>query len=108
MNTKINKIKQKWIGLAHVKPKTGNNLLQGALGAFVPILALTTEIDDFVALTTTYLESFGFEVLEIEDIELFKDRLRNSDVEDVIIALAEELTDEDPIILDTFQAYDNE
>ncbi len=107
MNT-LNNIRQCWIGLAHVKPKVGNNLLEGALGAFVPILALAYGIDDYVAMTTIRLESYDFDVIEIKDIEPFVDRLRKLDVEDEIKALAKRLTDEDPIVMDSFQAYDDE
>jgi hypothetical protein len=108
MNTQTNNKRQCWIGLAHVRPKVGNNLLEGARGAFVPILALADGIDDFVAITTTRLEAYDFEVIEIEDIEPFKDRLSKSDVEDEIKALAERLSDEDPVVMDAFQAYDDE
>lgn len=107
MNFHNSKTKQCWIGLAHVRPKEGNNSLEGALGAFVPILALAYDIDDFVAITTMRLESYDFDVIEIEDVEPFMYRLSKSDVEDEIKVLAERLTDEDPIVMDTFQAYDD-
>ena len=108
MSTQIDNIRQCWIGLAHVKPKVGNSLLEGALGAFVPILALAEGIDLFISMSTMWLESYDFEVIEIEDIEPFKERLMKSDVEDDLKALVEGLTDENPIAIDTFQAYDNE
>ncbi len=106
MNTQTNNTRQCWIGLAHVRPKVGNNMLEGALGAFVPILALADGIDEFVSITTMRLESYDFDVIEIEDIELFEERLSKSDVEDEIKALADGLSDEDPVVMDFFQAYD--
>ncbi len=81
-------------------------MLEGALGAFVPILALADGIDEFVSITTMRLESYDFDVIEIEDIELFEERLSKSDVEDEIKALADGLSDEDPVVMDFFQAYD--
>ncbi len=108
MNTQTNNIRQCWIGLAHVKPKLGNNLLEGAIGAFVPILALADGIDNFLSITKKWLESYDFDVIEIEDIELFMERLKNSDVEEELKAISEKLTDKDPVAMDTFQAYDNE
>jgi hypothetical protein len=86
----------------------GNKLLEGALGAFVPILAIAKGIDDFISITTMKLESYDFDVIEIQDIEPFKDRVRKSDVEVHLKELSEKLTDEDPVAMDVFQAYDNE
>jgi hypothetical protein len=86
----------------------GNKLLEGALGAFVPILAVAKGIDDFISITTMKLESYDFDVIEIQDIEPFKDRVRKSDVEVHLKELSEKLTDEDPVAMDVFQAYDNE
>ena len=38
---------EKWIGLAHVKPKPGNDVLGGAAGAYVAAVALAGDPDDF-------------------------------------------------------------
>ena len=102
---KDKKTLQCWIGLAHVRPKEDNNLLEGAIGAFVPTIALAGSFDTFVSIMTKELESYDFEVIEIEDIKPFKDRLNNSDVDDEIKVLAEGLSDKYPIAFDVFQAY---
>lgn len=96
---------QCWIGLAHVKPTQGNNLLSGDSGAFVPVLALAAGIDDFLSTTAFYLNSYDFEIIEIEDIELYNDRLQNSSVSDDIKKLRANISDSNPILLDVFQSY---
>ncbi len=100
--------KQPWIGLAHVRPRQENELLEGAIGAFVPIVALAMGIDDFISMATTLVNSYGFDVVVIEDIQPLEERLKNSEVEEGVIRLAEGLSETEPIAFDTFQAYDNE
>ena len=97
-----------WIGTAHVTPRPGNDLLEGAAGAFVPIVALAEDMTEFVSMITTLLDSYEFEVVEVEDIQRFEERLSTSSVEDDIRELADGLTPSEPIGMDTFQAYDSE
>jgi hypothetical protein len=109
MNTQNKKkMRQCWIGLAHVKPRAGNNLLNGAIGAFVPILAIAKGINDFISIATNWMESYDFDVIEIQDIEMFRDRICKSDVDDELKQLSENLTEQDPVAIDAFQAYDSE
>jgi len=108
MNTQTSNARQCWIGLAHVRPRGEKNLLEGASGAFVPILALADGIDNFIALATMRLEAYDFEVIEFDDIETLKERLSKSDIIDEIKELSEKLSDENPVVMDAFQAYDDE
>ena len=100
--------KEAWIGLAHVRPKPGTNNLEGALGAFVPVLVLADCAEGFAAAAATCLDSYGFDVIEIEDIELFADRVRTQTVHEDIRKLAASLSPQQPVAVDTFQAYEDE
>lgn len=99
-----------WIGLAHVIPNPGNESLAGAAGAFVPALALALAEDDndYACKVTVLLQEYDFQVLEIEDIECFEKRQKQSDVDQDICELASHLSSENPVALSTFDAYDTE
>ena len=83
----------------------GNDSLDGASGAFVQVLALATGIDDFVLKVEQYFGSCGFEIIEMDDVEPYKDRVQNWTVCDDIKKLSENLSEITPILLDVFQAY---
>lgn len=51
------------------------------------------------------LNDFGFEVMEIEDIELFEDRCRAFPVSADVLEHASRLTPEEPMALGTVHAY---
>ena len=74
-----------WIGLAHVRPDPGNDSLEGAIGAFVPVLALAEDERDYVNKVTATLQRYEFSVIEIDDIELFEKRKEHSDLDQKII-----------------------
>ena len=95
-----------WIGLAHVKPREGNDALEGAIGAFVPVLALAAGVEEFVSRATTFLSGLRFDVIEMDDIQLFNERLRAKKVQKAVRKLAKRLTAAEPVVMDTFQAYD--
>jgi hypothetical protein len=97
-----------WIGLAHVTPVAGNDALAGAIGAFVPVVALTSTQDEFVSLLTYSLESHGFDVVEIEDIETWEERTQRFPVDEQIQALVRSLKADNPIQFSTFQSYASE
>lgn len=94
-----------WIGLAQVKPRPGNEMLGIATGAFVPVLALARTQDDFVNKVVAKLESYDFDVVEIDDIELCKARFKQPDISNEIIALETLLSEDNPVTLHTFQSY---
>jgi len=100
--------KRIWIGLAHVKPKPGNALLDGAAGAFVPVVALADNESEFASSVATFLNAYKFDVIAVEDIELLDSRRQHSTVENEVVELAESLTLDDPIALSEFEGYENE
>lgn len=100
--------KRTWIGLAHVKPRQGNDLLDGAAGAFVPVVALADNETVFASSAATLLNAYKFDVITIEDIEMLDRRRQHNVVENAVVELAKNLTLEDPIALSEFEVYERE
>jgi peptidase E len=96
---------QAWIGLAHVKPTRSNDLLEGAIGAFVPVVALSVTQEDFVSQVTSALQSWGFTVVELEDIEPWRSRIRRFPVDEHVQGLVRRLGPDNPIEFSVFQSY---
>ena len=64
----------RWIGIAHVKPspKYMEEIPEGAVGAFVPVVADANTAEQFCQHVYEKLENFmGFPIIEISDIDLF-------------------------------------
>lgn len=97
-----------WIGLAHVKPRIGNDLLEGAAGAFVPVVAIAEDFDRFLSVVYNYLHKYQFEIIGVEDVELFREREEHDTVDEDIRDLVNRLTHEAPIALSMFEAYETE
>jgi hypothetical protein len=97
--------KQKWIGLARVEPRPKNDALGKATGAFVASIALAGNSEDFVRKTTEALNNLGFDVLEIEDIELFENRAQRHAIAPDVLRLAEVVNEEMPVALAAFHSY---
>ena len=96
-----------WIGMAHVRPREGNELLDGALGAFVQVLALAENEDDFIKQGADLFSEYEFDVLEWVHVQNFEERKASSDVEKSLVMHAMQLSADNPIYLDEFQAYDS-
>jgi hypothetical protein len=97
-----------WIGLAHVKPRPTNHLLEGAIGAFVLIVALSNDQDEFVAQIYSAMGNEEFDVIEIEDIEPWRLRKERCIVDPEIHELVTSLSQENPIARSYFHAYESE
>jgi hypothetical protein len=97
-----------WIGLAHVRPQRGNDVLQGAMGAFVAVVALANSEDEFVNQVVKKLNSYDFDVIEIKDIELFRKRSESFNVDQEVSSLVNSLTSKSPIALHKFHSYSDE
>ncbi len=97
-----------WIGLAHVKPREGNDLLDYAFGAFVSAVGLAENENDFASAVVNLLDKQEFDVVEIEDIETLRKRQLHYSIDSKISELAANLSPERPIELGTFHAYERE
>jgi hypothetical protein len=105
MNTLNERAAHKWIGLAHVRPSLGNTALGNSAGAYVAAVGLADNADTFARLVSEKLHEYDFQVVEVEDIELFERRSAKYEVDPEVTNMAESLNTENPVALATFHAY---
>ena len=94
-----------WIGLAHVRPWEGNDLLGNGHGAIVPVVGLASSADDLATLAATLLYHHQFEVVEVDDIELLSTRLSHHTVESDVLEIAEGLHESNRVGIGAFEVY---
>ncbi len=97
-----------WIGLCEVRPLPGNDSLEGAIGAFVNVVALGESEEDFKRCVLSTMKEYDFEVIAMNDIGTVEEREQREDLIPELSALAQSLTEEYPIQFDEFQAYEAE
>jgi hypothetical protein len=105
MNIKNDNPVCKWIGLAHVRPMPGNSALGGSTGAYVAVVGIADDVDAFARIVTAKLNEYDFQVIGIEDIEMFEKRSARCNVDADVTRMAASLNMENPIALATFHAY---
>ena len=76
-----------------------------AIGAYVPAVALANNSDEFTEIVATTLNGYGFDVLNIEDIEPFEESSQHPSCTPDLLALARQLTAESPAAVGTFHSY---
>jgi hypothetical protein len=105
MNIRNDRPAHKWIGLAHVRPMSGNTALGSSTGAYVTAVGLANDADAFVRILTARLREYGFQVIEIEDIEMFEKRSARFKVDLEVTSMAASLDMENPVALATVHSY---
>jgi hypothetical protein len=95
-----------WIGCAHVKPRPGNDLLDGSRGAFINSVGLAENEQDFASALIDVLDEYDFDVVEVKDIDTLRNREVIYSVDSNLRELAASLTWENPIGLGSFHAYE--
>lgn len=94
-----------WIGLVGLTPRQGNRMLEGAKGAFVNVVAFVSDADQYRQQVTCALNETDFDVFDIDDVEPFDDRRSSYEVDDAIIALADECQKDHAISLGAFYPF---
>jgi hypothetical protein len=97
--------KELWIGLAIIKPYPTNTILNGAKEAFVNVISPAQNISNFAYQVEEALKILGFELNEIEDAEKFYQRIKEHEVEDCILELAQEVEKTDELKFGNFHIY---
>ncbi|TQV67011.1 hypothetical protein FKG94_26445 [Exilibacterium tricleocarpae] len=98
-------MKEIWLGLAEVTPKQGNDILKGAEGAYVNVIALAISEEEYTSIVKSELLKYGFNTLAIGNIELLSDRRKTSVVDDELLDLASLINEENIAQFDEFQAF---
>lgn len=100
--------KEVWIALVGVKPQPANDLLEGAKGAFVNILAFVSSETEYVESIKRVLEAMNFDVFQIENIEPIKIRQSRVVVEKYLCELADQVENTGEAAFGTFHTFENE
>jgi hypothetical protein len=100
-------MKEIWFGLADVKSTDKNaDVLDGAKGAFVNILALASSESDYNFLVSEVLKEYGLDLLSIEDVNPLKIlQLQGREFADELVGLKSLLSEENLVQFDEFQVY---
>jgi len=97
---------EKWIGKFEVVPiDPADPELEGISGAFVQVIALSENEDDFLSLARQSLHEEGFNVIAADDIEELEVRLRCGKIDDHLAAAAKELSLSNRVFLGDFHAW---
>lgn len=102
----MNTINNIWIGLLHVRSKAPKGVLENSSGAYVNVLAMAKNINDFVGQIKNALIELNLEFIEIEDVELLSERKEKFEVDSSIIFLAEEVEQSNEMRFGVFHTYE--
>ena len=97
-----------WVGLVHVKPMPGNDVLEGGLGAFASPYALGRNATAYRVTVEKHFGEIGLEVQEVEDVELFKERVWRRDPPLEAFELAARVSLSTPVVWDSLNVYMSE
>lgn len=96
-----------WIGLVEVVPEEGNEIFDGAPGAYANVLALASSVDDYMAVTAPALLRQGLIAVGVDDPEPLRERKSRVRLSDEILSLEERARTGD-VVWDTFYVFDAE
>ena len=104
-----------WIGLVEIRPLPGNDILQGARGAFTNVLALAAGGREYRDIVTREMQKRGFSVEDIGGEEPFRERVANpkltkdwKDREEEWKERARRVQETGNVVWDTFYRYPHE
>lgn len=98
-----------WIGLVGIIPQEGNESLGvHAAGAYVNVLSLARDRNDYQQIIESEFGKRGFQVFDLEDVEPLQDRVQKYDVERSVIELGEEVTRTGRIQYGTYHTFPKE
>ena len=100
--------KKLYIGLVGVRPMEGNDCLGDSRGAFVNVIALAEDEEDYLRQLEEALEEFRFYRDEIEDVEPYSSRLARGQVEDGLDEIARKVADDGYSRFGSFFVYEND
>ena len=97
-----------WIGLVEVEAEPGHDVLDGAKGAYVNVVALADDESGFRNLVRSTMNEYNLKVRGISDLGPTEVRISRGDLVPELHALVERLSSQSPIQFDEFQAYGDE
>lgn len=95
-----------WIALVGVVPKNGNALLDEKVGgAYVNVLAYASGLEDFQERVKLELDRRDFQIIEIENPEPFRLRVKHYEVAKEIKVIARHVERDKDIQFATFHTF---
>jgi hypothetical protein len=94
-----------WIGLVGVIDESEDEILRGARGAYVNVLALALSEKDYTRKVKTALESVGLRAFEFDDMEAFSDRETRVRLRPKLKQLAKEVARTGVVTCDEFYVF---
>jgi hypothetical protein len=95
-----------WAALAHVMPRSGQDLLEGARGAFVNAVGPAPSSAEFEHRLREVVAALGFELIEVDDLELLSERLAKYEHTEELQEIADLAEATGKINLGSFYTYD--
>lgn len=105
-NSDINIKKNIWIGLLQVSSKSKNGILGSSLGAYVNVLALAENNNEFIDKVKDAVNELDLNFVDIEEIDLFTERRKKYKTNYNIIRLAKEVVKFKELRFGNFHTYE--
>jgi hypothetical protein len=96
-----------WIGLVEVAADDGNEIFEGAPGAYTNVLALANSLDDYMALTAAALKRDRLVAIGVDDPEPLRERQSRIHVSDEMLQLGEQAS-RGEVMWGTFHVFEEE
>jgi hypothetical protein len=96
-----------WAGLVEVAPEEGNNIFEGALGAYANVLALASSVEEYMAVTAPALLREGLICVGVENPEPLRERRSREQLSEEFLGLSERAS-KGEVVWDTFYAFEAE
>jgi hypothetical protein len=96
-----------WIGLVEVVPEEGNDIFDGAPGAYANVLAIAASAEDYMAVTAPALLREGVIAVGVDNPEPLRERRSKVQVSDEILDLGERARKGD-VVWDTFYVFETD
>jgi hypothetical protein len=94
-----------WIGLAEVTPDEGNDIFEGAPGAYSNVLALARSVEDYMTITAAALLRSGLVAVGVDDPEPLRERQSRVHLTDEIVQFGEQARTGD-VVRSTFHVFE--
>ena len=96
-----------WIGLVEVTADEGNDVFDGAPGAYTNVLALASSVEDYMAVTAPALLRAGVVAVGVDDPEPLRVRQLRVELNDEFLALGEQAA-RGEVVWSTFHVFESD
>lgn len=94
-----------WVSLVNVVPAPGNDVLNGARGAYVNVAALASGPDAYQAIVQSEFSALEFSVISIEGVIRLSEILKNNTANGEILGMSDNVKKTGNIEFGVFHAY---